>query len=507
MRFTQRWGFIGIVVLLSIVLAACGAGTGGTSASGEATTASTSAGGTTASDGTIAASPSAGGATSGASSGADTGAATTLPSASGAAEETTSAVTDETATADTATAGGATTSCSDTAQGAQVTMWSPLTGPDGAIMTELTTRFNEENPQGIQVQHVPQPEYLQKLSTAAAANNLPTLTVIRASDIGEMAARNVIKPMGDEAVNILGGTNLAAEFPESIWNGGEYNGQRYAVPLDVHPLVLYYNTEMFEQAGITMPTGRPMTRQEFEAAADALNKDGVSGIAIGTLAVLFETMLDQFGGSVVNEDGTEATFNSEAGVEALTYLQQLREKYSPGLGGAGDPEVTRFQQGRAAMVIHGPWQIPNLQRLPTTGVTMVPQFGNEFAVWGNSHALALTTDDPAQQAAGACWIGWLSENSALWATAGMIPARESVRTGEEIQTVAPIISNFGEEVDAVRLLPSVPGIGSAIRPEGYDRAVNDVLLGQQTDIKAALDQAAQRANQVLEQNRSMYSNP
>lgn len=476
MRFKQRWAFGSVVMMLSIILAACG-GTAGT-------------GGTTASGGTTAASPSAGDVTASARS----------------SSTTTSAGADETAPAGAGAAGGgaATTSCPDTAQGARVAMWSPLTGPDGAIMTQLTTRFNEENAQKIQVLHVPQPEYLQKLTTAAGGNTLPELTIIRASDIGEMAVRNVIKPMGNAALTILGGSNLAGEFPESIWQGGEYNGQRYAVPLDVHPLVLYYNKDMFQQAGITVPTDRPMTRQEFEAAADALNKDGVSGIAIGSLAVLFETILNQFGGSVVNEDGTQATFNSDAGVQALTYLQQIHQKYSPGLSGAGDPEVTRFQQGKAAMVIHGPWQIPNLMRLPTTGVAMVPQFGNQFAVWGNSHALALTSDDPARQAAAACWVGWLSENSSLWATAGMIPARESVRTSEELKTVAPVITIFGEEVNHVSLLPSVPGIGGAIRPEGYDRAVNAVLIDQRTDIKAVLDEAAQRSNQLLEQNRAKY---
>jgi ABC-type glycerol-3-phosphate transport system substrate-binding protein len=90
-------------------------------------------------------------------------------------------------------------------------MWSPLTGPDGAIMTQLTSRFNQENPQKIQVQHVAQPEYLQKLNNAAAAGNLPEMTVIRASDTAEMAARNVVKPISDETLAIMGGSNIAAE--------------------------------------------------------------------------------------------------------------------------------------------------------------------------------------------------------------------------------------------------------------------------------------------------------
>jgi len=502
MQRKQRWSFVSIVVMLSIVLAACGngSGTGGasSSASGGATAASPSASGTT-----NGASPSASGGATAASPSASGGATAASPSASGTTA-TTPAMGDATATAGAGAAGGATTACPDTAQGAQVAMWSPLTGPDGNVMTQLTARFNQENAQGIQVQHVPQPEYIEKLTTAAAGNDLPEMTIIRASDTAEMAERNVVQPIGDEALTIIGGTNLAAEFPEATWTGGEYQGERYAIPLDVHPLVLYYNKDLFQQAGITMPTDRPMTREEFEAAAEALTKDGVTGVAVGTLDVLFETILEQFGGTVVNEDGTEATFNSPEGVEALTYLRDLRQKYSPNTGGEGDPELTLFLQGKAAMVIHGPWNIPNLGKVASTGVAMAPQLGDTMAVWGNSHQLALTTDDPARQAAAACWIGWLSENSALWATAGMIPARESVRTSEEISTVAPVMNSFSEEAEYAVLLPSVPGIGSAVRAEGYVRAVNEVLLNQQTDVKAALDQAAQRSNQLLEQNRQTY---
>lgn len=383
-------------------------------------------------------------------------------------------------------------------------MWSPLTGPDGNVMTQLTTRFNQENPQGIQVLHVAQLEYLQKLSNAAASKTLPEMTVIRASDIGEMAARTVIKPRGNEAMNIVGGTTIATQFPKLIWNGGEYKGKRYAIPLDVHPLMLYYNKDLLQKAGITVPTDRSMNRQEFEAAAQALTKNGVTGIAIGTFDLLFETVLDQFGGAVVNADGTQATFNSDTGVKALTYLQQLKQKYSPTIAGQGDPEIIAFQQSKAAMVIHGPWNIPNLGKLPSTGVAMIPQFGDTVGVWANSHQLALTTDDPAKQAAAACWIGWLSQNSALWATAGMVPARESVRTSAEIKTVAPVITNFAQEVEHAMLLPSVPGIGNAVRAEGYTRAVNAVLTGQQSDVKAALDEAARHSNQVLEQNRKTY---
>jgi multiple sugar transport system substrate-binding protein len=329
--------------------------------------------------------------------------------------------------------------------------------------------------------------------------------VIRITDVPEMAARNILRPMTDEALGIVGVE--ASDFPEEVWNGGEYKGQRYSVPLDVNPQVLYYNKDLFQQAGITMPTDRPMNRQEFEAAAEKLNANGVAGIAIGTLysgETFFDMLIRQFGGRLANEEGTEAAFNSEQGVQAMTYLRDLKQKYSPNIQGQGDPEVTQFQQGKAAMVIHGPWHISNLQKLPFTGFALVPQIGDQYVVIGGSHQLALTTEDPAKQAAAACWISWLSENSVQWAKAGQVPARNSARENQELATIAPPVAAFAQAAESMQFPPSVPGITTATGPEGIGRAVNPILLGQQSDIKATLDQAAQRSTQLIKQNAQQY---
>jgi len=50
----------------------------------------------------------------------------------------------------------------------------------------------------------------------------------------------------------------------------------------------------------------------------------------------------------------------------------------------------------------------------------------------------------------------------------------------------------------------VPGLVPAVWGEGFGRAVDAVLLGQASDIQAALDEAAARSNQIIEQNRQRY---
>ncbi|HEY0733756.1 MAG TPA: ABC transporter substrate-binding protein [Herpetosiphonaceae bacterium] len=465
-RSHRTMSLIMLMSLLAVLLAACGGG------------------------GTTGASPAASGA---ASPAASASAAASGAAASGAASPAASG------------AAGAAGECPEAAQGAQITMWSPLTGPDGDEMTALANQFSQDNPRGVKVQHVPQPEYIQKLNTAAAGKTLPDMTVIRVTDVPEMAARNIIRPMNDDLLGIAGVTG--DDFPEDVWNGGEYKDQRFSIPLDVNPQVLYYNKDLFQQAGITMPTDRPMNKEEFEAAAEKLNANGVAGIAVGTLysgETFFDMLIRQYGGSLTNEEGTEAVYNSEAGVQALTYLRDLKQKYSPNIQGQGDPEVTQFQQGKAAMVIHGPWHISNLVKLPFTGFAMVPQIGDEYVVVGGSHQLALTTDDPAKQAAVGCWINWLSTNSVQWAKAGQVPARNSAREDAQLATIAPPVAAIAKEAESVQYPPVVPGIATATGSEGIGRVVNPVLLGQQADIKAGLDQAVQRSNQLIQQNAQQY---
>src|SRR5688500_6684255 len=65
--------------------------------------------------------------------------------------------------ADAETTEPAATTCPAEAEGQSIEMWSPLTGPDGETMTGLAERFSSENELGISVEHVAQPEYVQKL--------------------------------------------------------------------------------------------------------------------------------------------------------------------------------------------------------------------------------------------------------------------------------------------------------------------------------------------------------
>ncbi|RPJ23716.1 MAG: ABC transporter substrate-binding protein, partial [Chloroflexi bacterium] len=395
--------------------------------------------------------------------------------------------------------------CPAGVDGMAIEMWSPFTGPDGDEMTALADRFSSENPCGITVTHVAQPEYVQKLEAAAAAGQLPAMTAVRAINVGQLAARNVLKPFGTEAMAVLG-EDLAGDFPEDLWRLGEYKGERYSIPLDVNPLIMFYNKELFAAAGIEEPSAEPWTREEFEDALAKLEGSGVTPLSLGTAfqaAALWQALIRQYGGSLTDEAGTTATYNSEAGVQALERIKELRDKYTPDVSGTGDPEVNVFKQGDVGMTFHGPWWISDLAKLDFVGFAPLPTIGDQPATWGGSHQLALTTDDPATQAAAAVWIKWLSDNSAEWAKAGQVPARTSARENPELSSIAPPVSNILESANTVVIVPPVPALEPALWDQ-FGPVIDAYLAGDVTDAAAALDEANSKSQQVMDENVATF---
>jgi multiple sugar transport system substrate-binding protein len=405
-----------------------------------------------------------------------------------------------------APAGGGTAECPPGVDGTAIEMWSPFTGPDGDEMTALAERFSSENTCGITVTHIAQPEYVQKLEAAAAAGQLPAMSAVHITRVAQLAARNVIKPFSPEAMAMFG-DNFGSEFPEDLWGPGEINGERYSIPLDVHPLIMFYNKDLFEQAGIEAPGTEPWTREQFEDALAKLEAINVIPVSLGTAfqgGALFQALIRQYGGSLTDETGATATYNSEAGVKALEKIKELRDKYTPDISGTGDPEVNVFKQGNVGLVFHGPWWISDLQKLDFVGFAPLPTIGDQPATWGGSHQLALTSEDPTTQAAAAVWIKWLSDNSAQWAAAGQVPARQSVRDDPNLASVAAPISQVVESANMVVFPAQAPALESALWDQ-FGPVVDGYLAGDVTDVKAALDEAAAKSQQVMEENLVTYA--
>lgn len=391
----------------------------------------------------------------------------------------------------------------ETCSNVELQYWTPFTGPDGPFMNQIVDSFSAANPDiRVMMSTIPGGEYSTQLGTAAASGTLPDVAIINEDAVATQAFRNVLRPMDEDFLNRVGFSG--EDFPEVAWNAGEVAGQRYAIPLSFVVMTMFYNADLLEAAGIDAP---PTNAEEFDRAATAITESGNNGFLITTgfpVQQIFQQLLHQYGGTEFSEDGTEATWNSEAGVKALQWMRDAQEKYGePNL--EVDAELNAFKTGTTGMVWNGIWQVPNLtgDAVEFNGrAAPVPQIGDQPAVWAGGPLLALPAReaDECRDAAAAMFIRYVLENSLEWAKAGSVPALNEVRESAGFNELPH--AAVGPSAENPVFPPSIPGIGDAFVP--LAEAISSILSGTSTDIQQALDDAAQRSNAILEQNRSTY---
>jgi multiple sugar transport system substrate-binding protein len=390
----------------------------------------------------------------------------------------------------------------------ELAFWNGFTGGDGPIMLELVDRFNTEH-ENIRVSMVTMqwaPDFYQKTPGAVASGQGPTVAIMHVDQLALNAERGVIVPL-DDVVEALG--LQESDFASAVWKGGIYEGKRYGIPLDTHPLGLYYNKAVMEEGGLD-PNKPPQTRDEYMEAVEQLKGKGIQGSwvtpALFTGWMMFQSLLWQFGGELYNEDVTRATVNSDAGVEALTWMVNLvRNGYSP-KNVAQDGDVIALQNGQNAFNWNGIWMINVFGAVPDLewGVAPLPQIGTEKAAWANSHNFVITNQpdpDPNKLRAAKVFIAWIIEHSREWAEGGQVPALNSVRESEEFQSLE-WQPEFAKELPYVHFGPSAPGVREINESILYT-AVNEAVL-LNNDPKSALDTAVSRANKLLQQNLQKY---
>lgn len=385
--------------------------------------------------------------------------------------------------------------------------WNGFTGGEGPYMQDLVEEFKSQNKNiNVSMNIVEWETFYQKVPSAVRTGEGPDVGIMHADQLGTNAARSVIIPLDD----VAGALGLKeSDFAPVVWKAGVYNNKRYGIPLDIHPLGFYYNKGTMEKAGLD-PNSPPQTRDDYEAALEELKGAGIEGHWMSpfpfTGVLTFMSLLWQFGGDLYNEDTTKATFNSDAGVEALSWMVDAVEKgYSP-KNVAQDAEFTAFQNGNNAFMFNGIWNINPLNDVDGLdwGVSPLPQIGTEKGTWAGSHNFAIMNKRPLDEnkvQASKVFINWISQKSIEYAKAGQIPARKSVRESQEFKNLEEQ-SALAEQLPYVHFMPAVPGIAD-VQPSTFDTAVNEAIL-LKTEPKPALDAAARRADQLLEENRQKY---
>jgi len=336
-----------------------------------------------------------------------------------------------------------------------VTVWAM--GTEGEALGDFADEFTEQNPDvTIEVTAVPWDAAHDKIATAIAADEVPDVSMIGTTWMGEFAATGGLDPTPDIIDE--------STFFEGAWGSTEVGGTSYGVPWYVETRLLYVDTDLAEQAGVS-PT--PATWEDLTATAKGMQSAGAQwGINLQPGATgAWQTFLPfawQAGAQIMNDDETEFTFDTPEFVEALTYYQSF---FTDGVAPKELPEGTLepdFVAGKIGSFVSGPWHIGLLEESGGDGfmdsVTLAPMpAGEQQASFIGGSNLAVFESSENRDAAWA-FVQWLSEPDvqAQWYDeTSDLPAVEAAwDTGELADD--PALAVFGEQMTTAMAPPAIP---------------------------------------------------
>ncbi|WP_216077559.1 ABC transporter substrate-binding protein [Isoptericola sediminis] len=218
-------------------------------------------------------------------------------------------------------------------------------------LATIVEAFEEENPGiTVDVTTMPYADYSTALKTDLAGGTASDVFDIEFADYEGYQQNGVLAP--------LEGADTSA-YQESLAEAYATDGTQYALPSSFSNVVLYYNADLFDAAGLDYPDA-DWTWADEKAAAEKLT-DADAGVFGDYQPISFHEFyktVDQAGGSFLTEDGSAAAFNSPEGLEAARWLVEKSGTVMPTAEqGAGTPDfdTTLFTDGKLAMWHTGIW--------------------------------------------------------------------------------------------------------------------------------------------------------
>ena len=316
--------------------------------------------------------------------------------------------------------------------------WNLLGGGDGVRMIAMEDVYQKAHP-GTALNAVVLAwgnPYYTKLTLATLGGRPPDVGISHLTRASILANAGLLEPLNEAELAPYGFTSN--NFTPAAWAKAHTNGTLYAVPLDTHPWVMYYNTDICKKAGLLNSDGTLKNLNSPAAMTDALAAaKKVTGAFGGVFSInndtatpwrLFSTLYYQLGGSVLAHDGQKIVLDDAKAEKALSFLQNLTVKQaliptSVDYAGA----ITTFATGKSGFFFQGDWEITTFETTKTPfSMTAFPNvFGGRYAVQADSHSFVLPKDPQRTDARRAEIFGFirsLLSQSSTWAQGGHIPA-------------------------------------------------------------------------------------
>jgi multiple sugar transport system substrate-binding protein len=350
--------------------------------------------------------------------------------------------------------------------------------------------------------------YYTKLALSAAGDRPPEVAAFHASRLGAYAPQGLLAPLDPQLLAKHGITE--DKFLPEVWSKGQFDGKQYLIPLDIHPLVLYYNKDLAEKAGLMDGDQLKELRGEeevldaFVAMKEATGKQGVSFEVRGVMLWrIWLTFYGQLGGSpMFTPDGQELTMDDAKAEQAIAFMTELTRgrKVAPD-NLDYQASVANFSNGTAGFMLNGAWEVPTFEagEMPYD-IAPIPTVFDKPANWADSHAFAIPQSEgrSAERLDSAiAFIAGMLERGQAWAEGGHVPSWQPAVQSEEYKKLTPQ-SHYAVAAERAVTGPSVwfGGAGSELENEAY-AAIQGSLTGS-TNPAGAVRQFRNAIEQFLD---------
>ncbi len=224
-------------------------------------------------------------------------------------------------------------------------------GANEEVLGQMVEAFEAKNPSiKVDVRTYGFEDYFQQLATSIAGGMTPDVFELNIENFRAYASKGVLAKIDGIDTSNIHPTTLEAFA---------IDGQQYGLPTKFSNIVMIYNKDLFDQAGVDYPTDEWTWEEELQAATKIRAMgDNYFGVYRPIQTWEFYKTVVQNGGSMMNEDQTEFTLNSPENVEALQMMIDRVNTYNvtpnmDQMGGMGDWDL--FKSGRLGMLVTGIW--------------------------------------------------------------------------------------------------------------------------------------------------------
>ncbi|MEV5606231.1 extracellular solute-binding protein [Streptomyces sp. NPDC052299] len=390
--------------------------------------------------------------------------------------------------------------------------WHLFGGGDGVNMQTMLDAFRTAHPD-IDLEATTLQwgaPYYTKLGMAGAGGRAPEVAALHMARLAGFGPGRLIDPFD---LDLLAESGIRPEdFPEDLWRRGQIDGRQYAVPLDTHPVVLYYQTDICRKAGLM--DGKRLKpiegAAEFTEALRAAKKvTGTAPLVTETLGPdcitpwrLFSTFYSQTGGTVLTPDGKGLALDDAKALRVLEYMATLVDEGLWRRRADYGAAVGIFNQGRTAFQLNGDWEVTTFRTggIPFSMARVPALFGRRATTQADSHAFVLPHQrdrDTETDRAACAFVAWMLKNSVEWAAGGHVPAYRPVLSDPAYLALDPQ-SAYRDVIDDVVLDEPAWFAGSASRMWIELGEVFSTLLTGSRSPRAALSEAKHRLGLLLD---------